>query len=60
MKAKDWKKWAKKAIVESSNQIFGAERWIKRFPDRISLDSLDRMNSLSDGPQYVKIIIVQF
>ena len=35
----DWKKWAKKAIVESSNQIFGAERWIKRFPDRISLDA---------------------
>lgn len=35
----DWKKWSKKAIVESSNQIFGAERWIKRFPDRISLDA---------------------
>lgn len=35
----DWKKWAKKAIIESSNQIFGAERWIKRFPDRISLDA---------------------
>lgn len=35
----DWKKWAKKAILESSNQIFGAERWIKRFPDRIYLDA---------------------
>lgn len=36
----DWKKWAKKAIVESSNQIFGAERWLKRFPDRISLNAI--------------------
>jgi hypothetical protein len=33
-----WKRWFKKAIQESANQIRGATRWIDQFPDRIFLD----------------------
>ncbi len=35
----DWKRWYKKAIRNSADQIFGAERWLRKFPDRIYLDS---------------------
>ena len=33
-----WKRWYKKAILRSANQIYGAESWLRRFPDRIFLD----------------------
>lgn len=33
-----WKRWFKKAIQKSADQIYGAERWIKEFPDRIFTD----------------------
>ena len=33
-----WKRWFKKSVVNSANQLFGAETWIKRFPYRIFLD----------------------
>lgn len=36
---KDWKRWAKKAILKSSNQIYGAERYIKEFSEEIYLDA---------------------
>jgi hypothetical protein len=35
-----WKRWYRNSIEESVNQVYGAERWIKKFPDRIFLDSL--------------------
>jgi hypothetical protein len=34
-----WKRWYKRAILKSVEQIRGAERWLKTFPDRIFLDS---------------------
>lgn len=34
----DWKRWFKKAIAKSADQIWGAERWIKKYPDRVFLD----------------------
>ncbi len=34
-----WRRWYKRAIASSADQIFGAERWINRFPDRIFLDN---------------------
>ena len=34
----DWIRWCKRAIIKSSDQIRGAQRWIERFPDRIFLD----------------------
>jgi hypothetical protein len=33
-----WKRWYKRAIRKSADQIRGAERWIAQFPDRIFLD----------------------
>ena len=33
-----WKRWYKRAILKSVNQIYGAEKWIREFPDRIFLD----------------------
>lgn len=34
----DWQRWYKRAIVKSAEQVWGAERWIKTYPDRIFLD----------------------
>lgn len=34
----DWKRWYKKAIKKSADQAYGAERWIKNYPNRLYLD----------------------
>ena len=34
----DWSRWYKRAVQESAKQIWGAERWIKSFPNRLFLD----------------------
>lgn len=34
----DWKRWYKKAIWKSALQVWGAERWIRSFPDRLFLN----------------------
>jgi hypothetical protein len=33
-----WKRWFKRAVAKSVDQIRGAERWIAQFPDKIFLD----------------------
>lgn len=33
-----WKRWYKRAILKSVEQIRGAERWVDKFPNRIFLD----------------------
>ena len=33
-----WKRWFRRAIQKSASQIYGAERWIQKFPSRIFLD----------------------
>ena len=33
-----WRRWYKKAVKKSADQIYGAERWIKEHPDRLFLD----------------------
>jgi hypothetical protein len=33
-----WDRWYRKAIKSSVQQIRGAERWLREFPDRIFLD----------------------
>lgn len=35
----NWSRWFKKAIRDSGKQIFGAERWIKKYPKKIFLDN---------------------
>lgn len=34
----DWARWVRRAVLESAPQIYGAENFIKNFPDRIFLD----------------------
>ena len=36
----DWNRWFKKAIQKSAQQAWGAERWIKKYPNKLFLDSL--------------------
>ena len=33
-----WARWFKKAIQNSARQVWGAERWIRQFPNRLFLD----------------------
>ncbi|WP_156633862.1 hypothetical protein [Methylobacterium sp. Leaf113] len=35
----DWNRWYKRAVKKSAEQIYGAERWINRYPDRIYVDN---------------------
>ena len=35
----DWRRWYKKAIQKSAEQLVGAKSWITRYPDRISVDA---------------------
>ena len=34
-----WRRWYKRAVYEAAKQLYGAERWITKYPDRIYLDS---------------------
>jgi hypothetical protein len=33
-----WNRWFKKSVVGSAKQLWGAERWIKTFPDKVFVD----------------------
>jgi len=35
-----WTRWFRKAVEKSVDQIRGAERWLRNFPDRVFLDKL--------------------
>jgi len=34
----DWKRWYKQAIKKSADQAWGAERWLKSYPQKVYLD----------------------
>src|SRR5205807_9907368 len=34
----EWARWFKKAVQNSAKQVWGAERWIRQFPNRLFLD----------------------
>jgi hypothetical protein len=34
-----WKRWFRRAVLSSAKQLYGAESWLRRYPDRIYLDS---------------------
>jgi hypothetical protein len=36
--ALEWSRWYRKAIKKSADQVFGAERWIRTFPNSLFLD----------------------
>lgn len=33
-----WSRWFRKAVLKSAQQVWGAERWIRQFPNRLFLD----------------------
>lgn len=33
-----WPRWYRRAVAESIGQVRGAERWLRRFPDRVFVD----------------------
>lgn len=35
----DWRRWYKRAIKKSAEQLIGAKAWIERYPDRIAIDA---------------------
>lgn len=53
----DWKRWYKKAIKKSADQVYGAERWILTHPDRLFLDQTCKLPFPIDlpPPEEVKI-----
>lgn len=36
----DWNRWFKKSIQKSAKQLWGAEGWIKKYPNRLFLNNL--------------------
>jgi hypothetical protein len=34
----DWCRWFNKAILKSANQVWGAERWIRQYPNNLFID----------------------
>jgi hypothetical protein len=34
----DWNRWFKRAVLSSAQQAWGAERWLRQFPERVFLD----------------------
>jgi hypothetical protein len=34
----DWRRWFQRAISKSADQVYGAERWLRKYPDRVYLD----------------------
>ncbi|WP_437724764.1 hypothetical protein [Sorangium sp. So ce861] len=34
----DWRRWYKRSIEKSADQVYGAERWIREYPERLFLD----------------------
>ncbi len=34
----DWSRWFRRAVLKSAEQVWGAERWIKKYPNRLFLD----------------------
>jgi hypothetical protein len=35
-----WRRWYKRAVKESAKQLYGAEQWIKKYPESLFLDPL--------------------
>src|SRR5262245_43012709 len=35
---RDWQRWFRRAVLASARQLWGAERWISQYPERLFLD----------------------
>jgi hypothetical protein len=45
-----WPRWYRRAVIKSAEQAWGAERWIKQFPDKIYMDCACRVAFPFDLP----------
>jgi len=36
----NWRKWFKKSVLKSAEQLWGAERWLRLYPDRVYTDRM--------------------
>lgn len=34
----NWKRWLRRAVMKSADQLHGAEKWLRKYPNRIYLD----------------------
>jgi len=34
----DWSRWFRRSVLKSAQQVWGAERWLRSYPDRVFLD----------------------
>jgi hypothetical protein len=46
-----WGRWFKRAVQQSAQQVWGAERWIRQFPKRLFLDRACRVPFPIDLPE---------
>ncbi|HBI17605.1 MAG: hypothetical protein UR60_C0017G0022 [Candidatus Moranbacteria bacterium GW2011_GWF2_34_56] len=51
-----WSRWYKRAVSKSAEQIWGAERWIKQFPEEIYLDASCKKHFPFKFPDIKKIL----
>ena len=62
----DWNRWYSKSIDKSAKQAWGAERWLKKYPQRIFLNrlcteplpiSMPKTNSIGNfNPWFIRLI----
>ena len=53
----DWCRWFKKAVIKSARQIWGAERWLLNYPDRVFLDRSCTSRFPLDLPSKEKAVV---
>jgi|SRR5579884_398332 len=52
-----WSRWFKKTVQSSARQVWGAERWIRQFPNRLFLDRRCSIPFPIDLPHPAKMIV---
>ncbi len=58
----DWSRWFRKAVVANAKQAHGAERWLRRFPNRLFLDrqcskTLPVVREITDRTRFHLIVV---
>ena len=54
----DWKRWNRRAIEKSANQIYGAERWLKAAPNVIRRDGTPGLSLPNSREQIIHRVVV--
>ncbi len=54
----DWKRWNRRTVEESANQIYGAERWLKSAPQVVKSDGSLGLNLPPGQDQRINRVVV--